>query len=123
MRGIFFARRDQNQQVTQFGGSIPNTPLVVFPVVSATGTVAPPVTINTPLQVAPSDPTFATATAASPISYLIRTGDLHNNPNPYVAQWNFNVQYELVRDLLVETSYRGQGHQDGEPRQHQPDPL
>ncbi len=105
--GIFFARRDQNQQVTQFGGSIPNTPLVVFPVVSATGTIAPPVTINTPLQVAPSDPTFATATAAAPISYLIRTGDLHNNPNPYVAQWNFNIQYELVRDLLLETSYSG----------------
>lgn len=105
--GIFFARRDQNQQVTQFGGSIPNTPLVIFPVVSATGTISPPVTINTPLQIAPSDPTFATATAANPISYLIRTGDLHNNPNPYTAQWNFSLQYELMRDLLVEAAYSG----------------
>jgi hypothetical protein len=42
------------------------------------------------------------------VSYLIRTADLHNNPNPYVFQWNWSMQYELFRDLLVEAAYSGE---------------
>lgn len=106
--GLFYSRRDQNQQVTQFGGGIPNTPLVVFPNVSASATVTPPVTINTPLQLGSTDPTFAGFSAQNPVSYLIRSADLHNNPNPYVFQWNFSMQYEAMRDLLVEAAYSGE---------------
>ena len=106
--GLFYSRRDQNQQVTQFGGSIPNTPLVIFPNVSASATVTPPATINTPLQLGPTDPNYVGFSATNPVSYLIRTADLHNNPNPYVFQWNWSMQYELFRDLLVEAAYSGE---------------
>jgi outer membrane receptor protein involved in Fe transport len=106
--GMFYARRDQNQQVTQFGGGIPNTPLVIFPNVSASATVTPPATINTPLQLGATDPNYSGFSAANPVSYLIRTADLHNNPNPYVFQWNWSMQRELFRDLLVEAAYSGE---------------
>ena len=106
--GLFYSRRDQNQQVTQFGGGIPNTPLVVFPSVSASATVTPPVTINTPLQLGSTDPNYTGFSAQNPVSYLIRSADLHNNPSPYVFQWNFSMQYEVMRDLLFEAAYSGE---------------
>ena len=106
--GVFYSRRDQNQQVTQFGGGIPNTPLVVFPNVSASATITPPVTINTPLQLGSTDPNFSGFSAANPVSYLIRSADLHNNPCPYVFQWNYSMQYEVMRDLLLEAAYSGE---------------
>ena len=43
---IFYGLRDQNQEVTQFSGNNPNTPTLSVPVVTASGTVAPPFTIN-----------------------------------------------------------------------------
>ena len=46
--GIFFGRREQNNGVTQIGANIPNTPTVLFPPISPTGTIAPPVTITRP---------------------------------------------------------------------------
>ena len=106
--GVFYSRRDQNQQVTQFGGGIPNTPLVVFPNVSASATITPPVTINTPLQLGSTDPNFSGFSATNPVSYLIRSADLHNNPCPYVFQWNYSMQYEVMRDLLLEAAYSGE---------------
>ena len=105
--GIFFARKEQNQGVTQIGANIPNTPTVLFPVVSASGTLTPPVTISSPLQVAPSDPYFKGITAANPVSFNTRAPDFLNSPSPYVAQWNLSLQYELKKDLVVETSYSG----------------
>jgi hypothetical protein len=39
--GIIFSRREMNQEVAQFGGNILNTPNIVFPSVSASGTVTP----------------------------------------------------------------------------------
>src|SRR6185295_19690414 len=70
--GVFFARREMNQEVTQFGGNIPNTPSIIFPSVSATGTVTPPVTISSPLIAQPSDPTLSQFTPTSPLSVLVR---------------------------------------------------
>ena len=106
--GIFFARKEQNQGVTQIGANIPNTPTVLFPAVSAGATIAPPVTINSPLGVAQTDPTFAGITAANPVSYNTRTPDFNNVPDPYSAQWNFDVQYELQKDTLLEVAYSGE---------------
>jgi len=105
--GIFFARKEQNQGVTQIGANIPNTPTVLFPVVSASGTVAPPVTISSPIEVGPSDPYFVGITAANPVSFNTRSPDFLNVPAPYVAQWNLSLQYELKKDLLLEASYSG----------------
>jgi len=105
--GIFFARKEQNQGVTQIGANIPNTPTVLFPVVSASGTVTPPVTISSPIELGESDPYFIGVTAANPVSFNTRAPDFLNVPDPYVAQWNLSLQYELKRDLMVEASYSG----------------
>src|SRR5262249_28916070 len=32
-----------------------------------------------------------------------------DNRSPYTMQWNFNVQYNIARDLLVELAYTGSG--------------
>jgi len=105
--GIFFSRNEQNQGVTEIAANIPNTPTVLFPAVSAGTTVTPPVTINSPLGIAQTDPTFKGITAANPVSYNTRTPDFNNVPVPYSAQWNFNVQYSLQKDTLFEVAYSG----------------
>src|SRR5205814_4802365 len=43
----------------------------------------------------------------NPVSFNTRAPDFLNSPSPYVAQWNLSLQYELKKDLLVETSYSG----------------
>lgn len=105
--GVFYARREQNQEVTQFGGNIPNTPLLVFPSISASGTLNPPLTLSSPIVAQPSDPTLASFTPARPLSTLIRTSDIANSVNPYTAQWNMSLQYEAVRDTVFEMAYSG----------------
>src|SRR5260370_32004078 len=57
--GLFFGERDQNQQVTQFSGNLPNVPVVSLPSISASQTVTPPHTINTPIRVLSPHPPFA----------------------------------------------------------------
>ena len=105
--GIFYSRREQNNGVTQIGANIPNTPAILFPPISATGTVAPPVTLNTPIIAGQTDPKFTGVTAANPVSYNTRTPDFNNVPVPYAAQWNFSLQYEIRQNLMVEASYSG----------------
>ena len=105
--GVFYARREMNQEVTQFGGNIPNTPALVFPSISASGTVTPPLTLSTPLTVLPSDPTLSNFTAAAPFSTLIRTADFANSPNSYSYQYNLSLQYEVMRNSVLEVAYTG----------------
>ncbi|MBM3786731.1 MAG: TonB-dependent receptor [Acidobacteria bacterium] len=105
--GVFYARREQNQEVTQFGGNIPNTPLLVFPSISASGTLTPPVNLSTPLVTLPSDPTLSSFTPTRPLATLIRTSDIANSANPYTTQWNLSLQYEAVRDTVFELAYSG----------------
>jgi len=105
--GIFYSRREQNQGVTQLGANIPNTPSIIFPSVSASGTVAPPVTISTPIVAGPSDPTLKAYTAQNPLSFTVRTPEFFNSRDPYVAQWNFSIQRELTKNLLLEVAYSG----------------
>ncbi len=105
--GIFYSRREQNNGVTQIGANIPNTPAILFPVISATGTVTPPVTMNSPIVAGPTDPKFAGITADNPVSYTTRTPDFSNVPVPYAAEWNFSLQYQIRENLAVEASYSG----------------
>ena len=105
--GIFFARKEQNQGVTQIGANIPNSPTVLFPVISASGTVTPPVNLSSPIALGASDPNFTGITAANPVSFNTRAPDFLNVPTPYVAQWNLNLQYAIRQDLMVEMSYSG----------------
>ena len=105
--GIFYSRREQNNGVTQIGANIPNTPAVLFPAISPAATVAPPVTISSPLLLAGIDPNFTGITPANAVSYNTRTPSFTNVPDPYVAQWNFSLQYALQKNLMVETAYSG----------------
>ena len=105
--GIFYGERDQNQQVTQFSGNLPNVPVVSLPSISATKTVAPPYTINTPIAVLPADPSLASFTAANPFVGTIRSQGFHDARDPMLHQFNFDIQYQMTTSLLLEASYSG----------------
>ena len=105
--GLFYGERDQNQQVTQFSGNLPNVPVVSIPSTSATQTVAPPYTINTPIKVLPADPSLNTFTAASPFVGTIRSAGFHDSRDPMLHQFNFDIQYQLTSSFLLEASYSG----------------
>ncbi len=103
--GIFYGERDQNQQVTQFSGNLPNVPVVSLPSVSATQTVAPPYTINTPIKVLPADPSLSSFTAANPFVGTIRSQGFHDARDPMLYQFNLDIQYQVTGSLLLEASY------------------
>ena len=105
--GLFYGERDQNQQVTQFSGNLPNVPTVSLPSVSATQTVAPPFTINTPINVVPTDPSLASFTPASPFVGTIRTAGFHDARDPMLHQFNVDLQYQVTYSILLEASYSG----------------
>ena len=71
--GLFYGERDQNQQVTQFSGNLPERARGRIAERAATQTVTPPYTINTPITVVPTDPSLARFTAANPFVGTIRS--------------------------------------------------
>ncbi|MGH9720589.1 MAG: TonB-dependent receptor domain-containing protein, partial [Bryobacteraceae bacterium] len=105
--GIFYGLRDQNDQTTMFFQNIPNVPTLVAPTITADRTVAPPITVNSPIKLSPSDPTLKEFAPSSPAAFTIQTVDFANVPYPYLQQWNFSLQYELNQSWLIETSYAG----------------
>ncbi len=105
--GLFYGERDQNQQVTQFSGNFPNTPVVSLPNVSAAQTVAPPYTINSPILVVPADASLMGFSAAKPFVGTIRSQGFHDARDPMLHQFNFDIQYQASGSLLLETSYSG----------------
>ena len=105
--GIFFGLRDQNDQTTIFSENIPNVPTLVAPTVTASGTVTPPVTVNTPIVFTPQDPTLSAFSPQRPAAFTIQTVDFNNVPFPYMQQWNYSLQYELGSTWLVEAAYSG----------------
>jgi hypothetical protein len=105
--GLFYGERDQNQQVTQFSGNLPNVPTVSLPNVSAAQTVAPPFTVNTPIKVVPTDPSLASFTPSNPFVGTIRSAGFHDSRDPMLHQFNFDIQYQLTSTVLLEASYSG----------------
>src|SRR4051794_9075823 len=105
--GLFYGERDQNQQVTQFSGNLPNVPVVSLPSTSATQTVTPPYTINTPIKIVPTDPSLASFTPANPFVGTIRSQGFHDARDPMLYQFNLDLQYQLSSSLLFEASYSG----------------
>jgi hypothetical protein len=105
--GIFYGLRDQNQEVTQIAGNNPNTPALIAPVVSAARTVAPPYTINTPVQAGPTATTLEGFSATSPLTRTIRSQGFHDARFPRLEQYNFSIQFQPAAALLIETSYQG----------------
>ena len=92
--GLFYAMRDQNQSVTQFSGNTPNVPTVSLPPISATETVTPPYTINTPITVLPATTTLDGFTPTKPYSVEIKTQSLNNALMPRLYQYNLDLQYQ-----------------------------
>lgn len=105
--GIFYGPREANQSATVFGANPPNAPTVISPAVSATGTVAPPVTIGTPIQVGPNSADLSTFNPKNPLGLLIRTADFANSRPAQVYMWNLGIQYQLLKDLVLEAAYSG----------------
>ena len=109
--GLFYGERDQNQQVTQFSGNFPNTPVIQLATITPTNTVAPPYTINTPIPVVPATASLAGFTASKPFVGTIRSAGFNSAADPMVHQYNFNIQYQLTDSIHLETSYSGlRGH-------------
>jgi len=105
--GLFYGERDQNQQVTQFSGNYPNTPVVASPTITPTNTVTPPYTINTPIPIVAATASLAGFTASKPFVGTLRTQAFDSAADPMVHQYNFNIQYQVRDSLLLETSYSG----------------
>lgn len=105
--GIFYAMRDQNQQTTQFSGNTPNIPTIVVPTITAAHTVAPPYTMNTPINTVPATDSLAGFTATSPYSGQIKTQSIQFAAMPRLMQYNLDFQYQLNPTLLFEASYSG----------------
>ena len=105
--GIFYAMRAQGQQATLFSENVPNIPTLVLPTITATGTVAPPYNISTPIATVPSIDSLAGFTAAKPYNVQIKTQSLLNGLMPRLMQYNLDLQYQLNRTLLLEASYSG----------------
>jgi outer membrane receptor protein involved in Fe transport len=105
--GVFYAMRDQNQQTTQFSGNTPNIPTIVVPTITAAQTVAPPYTMNTPINTVPATDSLAGFTATSPYSGQIKTQSIQNALMPRLMQYNLDLQYQVDPTLLFEGSYSG----------------
>ena len=103
--GVFYGPREANQQSTVFGANPPNAPTVISPSVSATQTVAPPITINTPIQVGPTSPTLSSFTPTNTLGLLIRTADINNSRPAQLYEWNMGFQYQATKDLVLEATY------------------
>jgi TonB dependent receptor len=105
--GIFYGLRDQNDQTTVFSENIPNVPTLVAPTITASGTVAPPITVNSPIVFTPQDPTLSAFSAQRPAAFTIQTVNFRNVPYPYLMQWNYSLEYEIGSSWLVEAAYSG----------------
>lgn len=105
--GVFFGPRSPNQQTTVFGSNPPNAPTVITPSVSASTTVAPPIKLNSPILLGPTSADLSSFTPANPLGLLIRTADFSNSRPARIYQWNFGLQYQAMRDLVLEAAYAG----------------
>jgi hypothetical protein len=108
---MFYANREQNDQTTDMALSLLNFRNIDMPPVSAQTTVVPPFTFTSPLNVdSIIDPAFSHFTASHPLSSdsgSFNAADITFSKFPMLQQFNFSLQYELIPNLLVETSYAG----------------
>jgi hypothetical protein len=103
--GFFYGPRSPNQQSTVFGANPPNAPTVITPSVSATSTLAPPINLNTPIQVGPMSPDLSSFTPQNSLGLLIRTADFNNSRPAQLYEWNLGLQYQATKSLVLEATY------------------
>jgi Carboxypeptidase regulatory-like domain/TonB dependent receptor-like, beta-barrel len=109
--GIFFSNREQNDQTTDMALSLLNFRNINMPPVLRQSTVTPPYHFNSPLIVDNLlDPQFSRFSATSPLggdAGSSNEADIPFSPFPMLQQFNLSLQYEVLPNLLVETSYAG----------------
>ncbi|MBI3281927.1 MAG: TonB-dependent receptor [Acidobacteria bacterium] len=110
--GMFYGLRDQNQETSQFSGNNPNTPDLSVPVVNAARTVAPPMTLSTPIVALPSDTTLQSFTPQRPFVRTIRTQLFEHSRFPLLHQFNVSFQYEPFASWLFELNLIGSRGRD-----------
>lgn len=103
--GLFYGPREQNQQATVFGANPPNAPSVITPSISPTTTLAPPITINTPIQAGPETPNLSSFTPQNSLGLLIRTADFSNSRPAQLYEWNIGFEYQASKELVLEATY------------------
>jgi hypothetical protein len=103
--GVFYGPRSPNQQSTVFGANPPNAPTVITPSVSATSTLAPPISLGTPIQVGPQSPNLSTFTPQNTLGLLIRTADFSNSRPAQLYEWNLGFQYQAAKSLVLQATY------------------
>jgi hypothetical protein len=109
--GMFYANREQNDQTTEMALSLLNFRNIDMPPVSAQITLVPRFTFTSSLDVdSIIDPAFSHFTGSDPLSSdsgSFNAADITFSKFPMLQQFNFSLQYELIPNLLVETSYAG----------------
>jgi hypothetical protein len=105
--GIFYGGRDQNQQVTAFAENNPNTPAVLSQNITAAGTVAPPITLGSPVEVSASPASLDAFTPERPLARTMRSQAFHDARFPMVQQVNFSIQFQPYDSWLIATSFSG----------------
>jgi hypothetical protein len=109
--GIFYSTREGNDQTTDMALSLYNFRNINMPPVSRETTIAPPYRFNSPLIVSGAvDPQFRNYTGTAPLSADVSSfneAEIGNSKFPMLQQWNLSLQYEVLPNLLVETSYAG----------------
>jgi hypothetical protein len=110
--GMFYGIRDQNQETSQFSGNNPNVPDLTVPPVSASATVTPPFTLNSPIVALPSDTTLRSFTPQRPFVRTIRTQLIEHSRFPVLHQFNVSFQYEPVPSWLLEVTFMGSRGRD-----------
>ena len=103
--GNFYGMRDRNQQTTQFSNNYPNIPQYTAPIATPSLTLAPGYSINTPIQVLPSDPSLSGYTVTSPLPGTVRGTDFQNAKFPYMEQANLTFQFQPKASYVLEASF------------------
>ncbi len=67
--------------------------------------MTPPITISSPIQVGPNSADLSSFNARNPLGLLIRTADFANSRPAQVYMWNFGIQYQLTKTMVLEAAY------------------
>lgn len=105
--GMFYSFRERNPETTNFSQNPPNLPMFAAPPVSATGTVTPPYTINTPIVALPADPTLKNFTVALPYARTFRATSFQHDQMPVQHQFNLNFEYAPSPNWLIAVTLSG----------------
>lgn len=103
--GVFYIGREEDMQNFEFAENPPNIAGISSPLISASKTISPPLTISSPIVFVKSDPTLSAFTPQSPSGTVYRSPSIDNSGPAIIYQWNQSFQYQPAKDLVLEASY------------------